>query len=188
MRQKKIITIILGITLIFGGLGIFLPSDASAEHLPFQYSVKFVCGKTTNDNKVVKGLYGTAINIHNPLHIAGATNPVWFEKQAVIAYTETPDGQPIDQLRSVLRKDILLPDGALEVDCGVIRKQLFAGMKLPPLIKGFVVLRTRFELDVVAVYTARDRRTKDPTGSMDDVDSIDVEYIQPRRMPVIAAP
>ena len=62
------------------------------------------------------------------------------------------------------------PDQALEIDCPDIRAH--AGVD-DPLLKGFVVIESDVELDVVAVYTA--------AGDGDQVQTLHMERVPPRR-------
>ena len=53
---------------------------------PFMsYAAKFVCGVQTNDVDVVRGVYATTINVHNPQ----ATISVTYFKKTVIALPES---------------------------------------------------------------------------------------------------
>ena len=118
---------------------------------PFQYAVKYICG-TSPAGKfqvVARGTYFTAINIHNPF-----VGNVSFRKKIVIA---TP-GEDL-----AIRKftDNQLPgDGALDFSCRDIADSLgvvfFGSFNTTPkrrFLKGFIVIESRTELDVVAVYT-----------------------------------
>ena len=102
----------------------------------YQYTVKYVCGD--GDNEIlVKGIYRTAINIHNPYDF----------KQSICwkVVSPTPDGNPTPPRPWV--QATLPPDGGMEINCRRIRDP--AG----GIPTGFVVIRSPNELDVVAVYT-----------------------------------
>lgn len=137
------------------------------------YTVKFLCG----DAKPGKGLefklegvkpgdYATDINIHNP-------NPqrVVFLKKAVRSLPERTSIKPNPSRK---RPDFLGPDYAVEIDCLDIA--IILGLFPPPpqpfFMKGFVVIESPLELDVVAVYTSQSLEGKSTT--------LDVEHIQPR--------
>ena len=64
------------------------------------------------------------------------------------------------------------PDEALEIDCPDIAKRMGA----PPdrFLKGFVVMQSSVELDVVAVYTA--------AGATGQVETLAIERVAPRRL------
>src|SRR5205814_1986596 len=109
-------------------------------HVMFQYAVKFVCGKS--DGKVVApGVYFTAINVHNPTY-AG----IGFRKKIAIALPGEKAGRVTRFFPARLG-----PDEALEIDCEDIRRHAESP---EGFLKGFVVIETEVELDVVAVYTA----------------------------------
>jgi hypothetical protein len=105
-----------------------------------QYAAKFVCGKS--DGRVVApGDYWTSINVHNP-----ARNEVHFRKKVAIGLPAEKAG-PVSQFFRAR----LGPDEALEID----REDIFRHSPLREgLLKGFVVVESEMELDVVAVYTA----------------------------------
>ena len=125
----------------------------------FQYAVKYVCGKSEAP-VVAPGAYYTAINVHNPW-----TKDVEFRKKFAIALPGEKQG-PISKWFPTG----LGPDGAYEIDCPDILKHL----DTKGFTKGFVVIESRFELDVVAVYTA--------AGGTGRVETMDVETVKPRRI------
>ena len=118
----------------------------AAEHTRFEYAVKFICGvagaNASSSRIVAPGQYFTAINVHNPSFI----QPVRFQWKIAIAPPGVRGG-PI----SGFFEAVLKPDQALEIDCPDIFER---SPVRTPLLKGFVVLVTPLELDVVAVYTA----------------------------------
>ena len=131
--------------------------------LPYQYSVKFVCGCAGDDCKcgpVAPGKYFTAINIHNP-----SDKLVKFRKKVAVAL---PGEQPGHV--SKFTSNALGGDEALEIDCPDIYR--LAGLPKGCFLKGFLVIQSLTELDVVAVYTA--------AGADGHVETLDVEYIEPR--------
>jgi len=133
---------------------------------PFQYVVKFVCVNEVGPNAKAfqRGKFRTVVNVHNPWI---QSQP--FDKKAVIARSED---EPRGRISEIVT-DVLGPDEALSINCEDING-LFGGLA-QPIGDGFVVLLSRVQLDVVAVYTARHRGKT----SASDVESIDVEYIQP---------
>jgi subtilase family serine protease len=126
----------------------------------FQYAVKFVCGKS-NGEVVAPGEYWTAINVHNP-----TSTDVKFRKKIAIGLPSERPG-PVSKFFDA----ILGPDEALEID----RKDIFkhADTNLD-FIKGFVVIESDVELDVVAVYTA--------AGREQQVETIHTERVPPRKI------
>lgn len=139
-----------------------LPVSAAPEDpgMKYQYAVKFVCGRA--DGQVaVKGNYRTAINLHNPSY-----RDIKFVFKVAIALPHLEEG-PITEFFTVT----LGPDGAAEIDCPDIWRRVHSNNN--QWAKGFVVIATDDELDVVGVYTAtgRDGRTV----------SLELERVQPRR-------
>jgi hypothetical protein len=121
-----------------------MPENACVQ---FQYAVKFVCGEADERGIVAPGQYFTAINIHNP----SSTRPVKFQWKIAIAPPGVKGG-PISKFFDAGLK----PDQALEIDCPDITRRS-PGVEFKPL-KGFVVILSPCELDVVAVYTAQAKR------------------------------
>lgn len=105
-----------------------------------RYVVKFVNGKS--DGQVVApGEYWTAINVHNP-----SNDAVGFQKKISIALPHEKAG-PVTKFFEAR----LGPDEALEIDRGDIVEHM--GIE-DRFLKGFVVIESKVELNVVAVYTA----------------------------------
>ncbi len=138
--------------------------ELTQQVLAFQYAVKFVCGKSDGE-VVAPGTYFTAINVHNPTYQA-----IGFRKKIAVAL---PSEHPGPVSEPVYAK--LGPDQAFEIDCPDIRKIL--GPKAEgPFLKGFVVIESDIELDVVAVYTA--------AGADGQVETLEIERVSPRRREV----
>jgi hypothetical protein len=124
----------------------------------YRYAVKFVCG-TAKGDVLAPGEYWTAINVHNP-----TSNPVKFRKKIAIALPEEQPG-PVTEFFDAK----LGPDQALEID----RKDIFRHAKqMVEFLKGFVIIESEIELDVVAVYTA--------TGEDKQVETMHMERVFPR--------
>src|SRR5215813_1662348 len=113
-----------------------------AERAIFQYAVKFVCGKSAGE-VVAPGVYFTAVNVHNPTY-----KTIQFRVKIAVALPGLKPG-PVSRFYDAK----LGPDEALEIDCPDIHR--LAGTK--DFLKGFVVIESEVELDVVAVYTAAGR-------------------------------
>ncbi len=129
----------------------------------FQYAVKFVCGKSPGE-VVAPGVYFTAINVHNPTN-----RVIGFKKKFVIAPPLEKPGPP-PRVSSVAEFG---PDIALEIDCQDILRHLVVGEEpTPTFLKGFVVIVSGVQLDVVAVYTA--------AGSTGQVETLYIERVPPR--------
>ncbi len=101
----------------------------------YQYAVKVVAGIATVDNfQVAPGRYYTAINVHNP----ATCKTVSFRWKFAAA---NPLGQPMGAISS-FNTVTLRPDQAVELD-----------RSKTSFLKGWVVIESPCELDVVAVYT-----------------------------------
>jgi hypothetical protein len=126
------------------------PEPPKGPAMPLEYAVKFVCGTNTAPGQattlVAHGKYYTAVNIHNPYRENVVTYKVAIAAQGAIG-PMTPFQPPME----------LKYDQAFDVDCRLIRARIGqAQIPLPPAIfvTGFLVVQSRAELDVVAVYTA----------------------------------
>jgi CARDB len=130
-------------------------------NLVFQYAVKVVLGKSEGE-VVAPGEYWTAINVHNPTYTT-----VRFRKKIAI-------GLPGEQAGPVSRffDAKLGPDEALEID----RRDVFEHVGTDRFLKGYVVIESPMELDVVAVYTA--------AGQEGFVETLHTERVAPRRLEV----
>jgi hypothetical protein len=136
----------------------------------FQYAVKIVCGEVVAQNgvatPVAPGRYWTAINIHNPAICQDAH----FRWKVAIANPVEPG--PISAFQ---RPITLQPDRAVEIDCPQVM-QAFPQQPSLRFVKGYVVIESDVELDVVAVYSG----TPGACGS----NSFHTERVQPRCVPV----
>jgi hypothetical protein len=124
----------------------------------FQYAVKFVCGKSPG-RVVAPGEYFTAINVHNPNERA-----IGFKKKFAIALPGERPGRVSKFFEAKLG-----PDEAFEIDCPDIFRRTES---TEGFVKGFAVLETARELDVVAVYTA--------AGATGRVETMELERVSPR--------
>jgi hypothetical protein len=125
----------------------------------FQYAAKFVCGKPSAE-ELAPGTYFTAINVHNP-----TDREVSFRKKVAIAGRREQSGPVSDRFDAKLG-----PDEAFEIDCPDIREHAHSDADF---LKGFVVIESEVELDVVGVYTA--------AGGDGEVRTLDIEPVTPRR-------
>src|SRR5580704_11097888 len=73
------------------------------------YAAKFACGTALADADVVKGVYATSVNIHNPQN----ATTVQFLKKFVVASQE---GQPFQSPIVLNQNETLQPDLAERVD------------------------------------------------------------------------
>jgi hypothetical protein len=112
------------------------PASAQVQFV-YEYAVKVVCGKLDQNSDILAGgRYYTAVNVHNP----GKTTS-FRRKVAVAGPGEAGRVSTFQTMR-------LRNDEALEIDCRLIHRQADAEW-----VKGFVVIQSSQELDVVAVYT-----------------------------------
>lgn len=130
-----------------------------AERVTYQYAAKFVCGRSEG-RVVAPGVYFTAINVHNPLY-----TDVRFRVKVAVGL---PGLHSVPA--STFRPATLGPDEALEIDCPDIRE---IAQPKDDLVKGFVVIESETELDVVAVYTA--------AGPEKNVQTLHTERVPARR-------
>jgi hypothetical protein len=135
----------------------------------YEYAVKFVCSKENADLEqgLVPGVYGTAINVHNP----SLELPVVYHKKFVRGLVFQEQGDPTKFERHEVK-----PNHAFEVECQEIIERLqgtTAGVAGGATATGYVVFMTRRPLDIDVVYTAGPLSTG-------EVASIDVERVHAR--------
>jgi hypothetical protein len=132
----------------------------------WQYAAKLVCGKSDGE-VVAPGVYFTAVNVHNPTY-----RQISLRVKVAVALP----GLKAGQVSKFTTRD-LGEDQALEIDCQDIFNQEIFEFD-PPLqtgfVKGFVVVESRTELDVVAVYTA--------AGFETQVETLHTERVPARRV------
>jgi hypothetical protein len=128
----------------------------------FQYAVKFICGKSAGD-VVAPGTYFTAINVHNPSY-----KDIRFRKKVAIALPGEKAGHVSKFFDAKLG-----PDQAMEIDCPDILKHAEISADF---LKGFVVIESDVDLDVVAVYSAAGREGM--------IETFDIERTLSRRRKV----
>ena len=146
----------------------------------FSYSAKIVCGRQPDpDNfRLIRGEYGTAINILNPL-------PASARFRKILSLTFPPDEQAPGEVTKIA-DDLLSRYQALEVDCEDIRRRLFPNGFPQDYIKGFVTIELTESLTVTAVYTSGSVPQRQgpccSTTAMGEHSSIDVEQIAERKI------
>ena len=136
----------------------------------FQYAVKFVCRRSPG-KVVAPGVYFTAVNVHNPIY-----RPIRFRAKVAVALPGLEPG-PVSKFVDAR----LGPDEALEIDNPDI---LRIAQSRAEFLKGFVVLESSVELDVVAVYTAAGTEGQVETLHTERVPARQVELGQPDLVPV----
>lgn len=179
MSRKRWLPIVVLLSLsVLAGLPRFVSPRAQAKPLAqttptyFNYSVKFVCGVSRGSAQfgeqgeppVKPGNYATEINIHNYTY-----RDVGIRKKVLIL-VGPPEGAPTAPPRILGREPnsvkpreqldtiILGPDGATMDDCNRIWQIIHPDVPLPPvypLTIGYLVLISRVDLDVDAVYTSQ---------------------------------
>ena len=136
----------------------------------FTYSVKVVCVPHLGNASptLMPGKYRTAVNVHNS----------WDQPANIEKWVTLVNAQGIPPITGDRIQEILSPLAAFDVDCVHLRDDfgLPAGAEVPGG-KGFMVIQSDRELDVVAVYTSRAETTnKNGVGT-----STDIEYIVPKK-------
>ena len=130
------------------------------ERETYQYVVKIICG--ISDGKIIaQGKYFTSINLHNP-----SNESIVFRYKVATALPGMKPGPVSDFVKGKLE-----PDEASEIDCPDIFRLIESREKF---LKGFVVIKTQFRLDVVAVYTV--------AGTNGYIETMDIERITPQRL------
>jgi hypothetical protein len=122
----------------------------------FMFPVKVVVGRSRG-REVAPGEYWTAVNVHNPSY-----RTVEFSKKVAVAFPK--QAGPVSGFEGL----VLRGDEALEID----REDILRQAATDEFVKGFVVIMSPQDLDVVAVYTAS------PDGS--GVSTIHTERVRPR--------
>ena len=159
-HRKTVMVFLIG--ALSGGSGLLAqvsPAKGQSIFLPFQYAAKFICGKT-DGKAVAPGIYFTAVNVHNPTYKA-----IRFRKKFAIALPGERPG-PVSKFFDAK----LGPDQALEIDC----PDIFKRTQTKGFVKGFVVIQSPVQLDVVSVYTA--------LGDTGVVRTLHIATVQPRRV------
>jgi hypothetical protein len=122
-----------------------------------QYAAKLLCG-TSNRAGVAPGTYYTAVNVHNP-----ARDSVLFRYKFALTRPNTQPGLITPWTGAQLRSD-----QALEIECTGALIRMGSGFA-----KGFVIVETQRELDVVGVYTA--------VATSGRVQTLAIDRVPPRR-------
>ncbi len=128
---------------------VFLSVALAQEELPFYYTVKFAVGQSKG-RILGPGNYFTAVNVHN-----AENTKVTLKKQFVIGLPGERSGGHTEFSEDVVK---LEPGDALEIDTEDIRRRT-RKLCQSDFCKGFVVIESFAELDVVAVYTVADLTT-----------------------------
>jgi len=111
---------------------------AAQDTIVVQYAAKLLCG-ASNRRGVTPGRYFTAVNVHNPYR-----DSLSFRYKFALTRPNVVPGPITPWTAATLNSD-----QALEIECTDTLVRIGGGFA-----KGFVVVETQRELDVVAVYTA----------------------------------
>ncbi len=178
MKGRRVLAVagVAGLAAVALVIAFIAGRGGEAQPFVYGYPAKFLCGTYTLPwDPTVTVEMRTAINVHNP-----TTDMVHIEKKAVQALTED---EPLGRIGTFQPFDIP-PDGAFEIDCADIMTLLGLPIQ-PPFVKGFVVIHSPVELDVVGVYNAQ--RVVDGAtpgvGHAIDVDTIEVRPLPPAPVP-----
>lgn len=146
------------------------------KNVKFQYSVKVFCSllATFPDHILADGIYRTAVNIHNPTNeeLKLAFKVSLAKKFSDLTSDESPSGPPFPR-----KKVVLKPNETVEVDCGDIASFFcpIDGICIDfAYLKGYLVIYSSAELDVVAIYTARPQEGQ--------ISAMDVEQVRARKI------
>jgi len=129
--------------VIWSFLFLVLPTLASAQ--VYEYAAKFVCGRSGGGEPAnfAPGTYYTSINVHSDVRTS-------FVKIIAVSLPSEKAGGRTREIPVALDADT-----SMQVDCTNIFVHLRQnGIGGPAPADGFVVFRSRTELDVVGVYTA----------------------------------
>jgi hypothetical protein len=154
LSAKKVGTALLALGLV----GITSAKPISGQQMQFEYAVKLICGYPDRP-ALAPGRYFTAINIHNP---SPSTNA--YRRKFVLTSKSDVVVKP-----GAWGPMIKLPgDGGVEIDCSS------RDLERQPFGKGFAVLQSLSELDIIAVYTAG--------GLRDSLTTMHTERVPARRV------
>ena len=159
MSWVKGSTFLAAVILLTSIISSAAQAQRAEDAVLMQYRVKFVCGPA--DGKILaRGGYFTSINIHNP--IKDEPKPVSLRVKFAVALEGL--GSPSGHTDFAGFFDVP-SDEAVELDCPEIlgRARGFCPNEPAGFCKGFVVIESRGELDVIAVYTAADLNTNQVT-------------------------
>lgn len=210
MLQKKQLWVILAIAvivaLVAGGVlwrqtalaSTVATGSAQPPPIPagyyWHYAVKFVCGLQDpgdpaglGGEPVVKpGNYATEINIHNPNYMY-PNGIVIFKKTVVLVEGPNVIREPQSAGPNGFAEVHLLPDYATLDDCNAIWMMSHPGTTLPspmPTFIGYLIIFSRVDMDVVAVYTANSWNPAGVPATNYYGISQDVETVAPKRIKV----
>jgi hypothetical protein len=144
LRRFTVRTLAAMSVLAFAG-----PVSAQEAPSAFIYPVKFLCGPSSEvfQEGIVAGFAATAVNILNPSSDSDAPFTKWVAR--ALPYRAAG---PISEVA----QDSIGPLGAIEIECNEIRQMLPSQMT-EEFRTGYLVIRSKAELVLTAVYSARPR-------------------------------
>ena len=155
MKSKILISYIITLMVIF------IPVTLLAQQpYSYKYSVNFICGNP-EEGVLVKGLYLSAINVHNPTHKVCA-----FEKKIIVALPKQRPGPIAGPFKGRLG-----PYQAMEIDCPEIRDKLGEINYKAEFIKGYILILSNVKLTVTGIYSA--------AGATGMVETLHIEQVNP---------
>jgi len=124
---------------------------AQPPPLPFQYAAKFICGTSPRGKLQVlaQGTYFTSINIHNPFTVRANLKM----KVAIERLDDEGSATPFPDIQIPAEKAVDFSCRDIAKGIGVVFAGGFNTNQRRVFLKGFVVIESKTELDVVAVYT-----------------------------------
>jgi len=161
--------------------------SAQQQTVSYLYSVKILCVPTLGRAApaLVPGIYQTAVNVHNP----------WPQAAKITKWLtlSPPQGQPAITGKQI--SETLEPFQAFDIDCVHMAREFGLNGEKVPGGKGFLIIQSDQNLDVVGVYTAEQvvganaKELQDVTA--EEIEqahkrasgiglAMDVEYIQPK--------
>ena len=154
---------------------------ANAQQLTYEYVGKIVCGPQPQGDTislaVVRGFYGTTVNVRNP-----TTARAIIRKEVFWTF---PPGLEKQVIPDTVRSEVLGPNRAFATEC----REWFIRSKLSPqsFHEGLIVIDSSIPLDVIGVYTAASLAQTEanrPPWTAANVSSIHIDHFPLRRVPV----
>ena len=146
----------------------------------YMYAVKIVCVPELGpaDPALVPAIYRTAVNVHNP----------WPQAARIVKWVtlSPPQGEPaiIGEQRHT---ETLEPYQAFDVDCVHMATKFGLDGRQVPGGKGFLIIQSDQNLDVVGVYTSEELTgARVPRRATGVGLGLDIEYIQPKIAQVVS--
>lgn len=179
-------------SLPWAGRGASRHVSAQEQVNTYMYAVKIVCVPTLGKAApaLVPGMYRTAVNVHNP----------WPQTANIVKWLtlSPPQGEPAIVGERI--SETLEPFQAFDIDCIHMARDFGLEGRQVPGGKGFLIIQSDQNLDVVGVYTAEELAGRTiGLGVQETAEAIeqaakgaagvglgmDIEYIQPKIAQVV---